>query len=99
MLYLWAVSGAATAVFLEVLYRQQGWLWWTAPLQVFIGYAVARLLIGSPTFIAAVALFSFAVLFARIGVSLVLFKEGAHASTWAVAVLLLAAAIVGRVWK
>lgn len=99
MIYLWAASGAAIAVVLEVLYRQQGWLWWTAPLQVFIGYTIARLLTSSGNFLGAIALFSFAVFVARVTVAVAVFGEGTHPRTWAIGILLLTAALIGRYWK
>jgi multidrug transporter EmrE-like cation transporter len=103
---VWAMLAAAIAIGAEYLYRTLPgpwlhYLWAWIPMQLFIGYAIYRLVttIGGQSLIAAFVVWSFCTIIMRVALSVFILHDKIAPGTWAAVVLIIAAKITQQVWK
>ena len=103
-MYLWPLAAAFTAVGLEFFYRTHPgdfwrFLWLTAPGNIFIGYAVYRLVtVPGLSFINAFIIFGMCTLGSRVLITLFLLRDPVSKGTW-VALGLVILANIAKAWK
>ena len=102
---LWSIAAALIAVGLEYLYRVLPGPWWHylwiwIPCSTVISYSIYTLVTqpGVPLF-AALIIWSLAVIFTRVFVTIALLHDHVSPGNWAALACLLAARIAQVVWK
>lgn len=94
--WLWPWIGGGAAVLCEFYFRthrQTPYLfqWPAVPLTILINYAVYRIIVGSPTWLAGFVSFSSVTLLLRVALTVGILREAVDTRTW-VALAFLAAA-------
>ncbi len=101
---LWSLVAAAVAVACEYGYRvmPNPWSHWYifAPAQIFIGYAVYKIVtVPNTPLIGALIVWSFATIAMRVVVSAVVLRDHIAPGVWAALALLLMARVTQTFWK
>lgn len=102
---LWSLAAAVVAIGAEYLYRTLTHPWWCylwlwIPMQLFIGYAIYRLVtVPGVPLIGAFVTWSVCTLAIRVGVSIFVLHDRIAPGTWIAVGLLVLAKIAQQVWK
>ena len=103
MHWLWALTAATLAVWLEVLYKQGwGWLehWWLfIPAAIAVNFSVYKLVTTGPTLLVAIVAFSLSTVLLRSLASQFLLGESVARGNLVAVVALVIAAVVGHLWR
>lgn len=101
MAILWALLGAISAVSLEAYFKLFGRfdLWIVIPVELLISFSVYKLMGHSNTFLTAIVLFSMCTLALRITATIWVFHVPLVKGNLAALMLLVAASVLGKVWK
>lgn len=104
MTYLmWSAAASAVVISLEAFFRSGlDWranMWWLIPAAVLSNYLIYRLVVSAPTYILAFPAFSLTNLALRTGLSHFLLDEPIKKGNLVAVLALVAAIVIGHVWR
>lgn len=100
LINLFTITGALGAIFCEYTYRRypdMNWfqnMYWIAPIQLYVGYAVYRAVIASHSLLDAFILWASSTMLARFFVSAVILGESISTTSYAAFLLIIIARVI-----